>query len=45
MKISVIIAHPKKGSFNHAVAETILKTISENMHEVFFMIRKLLYAR
>ncbi len=36
MKISVILAHPKKGSFNHAVAEIVLKTISENMHEVFF---------
>jgi NAD(P)H dehydrogenase (quinone) len=36
MKISVILAHPRPGSFNHAVAETVCKTLSDSGHEVRF---------
>ena len=34
MKIMVIIAHPNKASFNHAIAMTCSKTLTENGHEV-----------
>ncbi len=36
MKISVILAHPNKKSFNHAIAATVIETLKENGHEVFF---------
>lgn len=36
MRISVILAHPRKGSFNHAIAEAVVKTLGCNRHEVFF---------
>jgi NAD(P)H dehydrogenase (quinone) len=36
VQISVILGHPDKGSFNHAVAETAVKTLRENGHEVVF---------
>ncbi|MDD2709591.1 MAG: NAD(P)H-dependent oxidoreductase [Verrucomicrobiae bacterium] len=36
MKISVILAHPKSGSFNHALAARIVKTLQQPGHEVFF---------
>ena len=36
MKILVVLAHPNKNSFNHAIAETILKTLHDNHHEVIF---------
>jgi NAD(P)H dehydrogenase (quinone) len=36
MKILVILGHPKKGSFNHAIAETVVKTLLMNNHEVIF---------
>jgi NAD(P)H dehydrogenase (quinone) len=36
MKISVILAHPNKKSFNHAIAATVVETLKENGHEVFF---------
>ncbi|HNX90660.1 MAG TPA: NAD(P)H-dependent oxidoreductase [Candidatus Omnitrophota bacterium] len=36
MVVSVILAHPEKGSFNHAIAETVVKTIKENGHKVLF---------
>jgi NAD(P)H dehydrogenase (quinone) len=36
MKTSVILAHPGKGSFNHAIAGIVLKTLTDNGHEVFF---------
>ena len=36
MRISVILAHPDKDSFNHAIATTALKTLNQNGHEVFF---------
>jgi len=36
MRILVILAHPDKGSFNHAIAETAVKTLKKNGHEVIF---------
>jgi putative NADPH-quinone reductase len=36
MKISVILAHPDIGSFNHAVAITAVETLQKNGHDVIF---------
>lgn len=36
MKISVILAHPRKGSFNHAIADTSVDVLRQNGHDVFF---------
>ena len=36
MKISVILGHPKRGSFNHAIAGTVVQTLKTNGHEVAF---------
>ena len=36
MKISVILAHPKPGSFNHALAETAVTTLRKSGHTVTF---------
>jgi NAD(P)H dehydrogenase (quinone) len=36
MKISVILAHPNKKSFNHAIAETAVDAIKQNGHEIYF---------
>lgn len=36
MIISVILGHPSNGSFNHAIAETAVRTLEENGHEVVF---------
>ena len=36
MQISVILAHPDRNSFNHAIAQSIVHEISECKHEVFF---------
>lgn len=36
MKISVILGHPKKGSFNHAIAETAVRVLKTGGHEVAF---------
>jgi NAD(P)H dehydrogenase (quinone) len=36
MKISVILAHPHKQSFNHAIAAAAIETLKKNGHEVFF---------
>ena len=36
MSIIVIIAHPNKKSFNHAIAKTCLKELRSNNHEVIF---------
>jgi NAD(P)H dehydrogenase (quinone) len=36
MKISVILAHPNKNSFNHAIAATAIETLKQNGHKVFF---------
>jgi NAD(P)H dehydrogenase (quinone) len=34
MKISVILAHPRKGSFNHAICETAVSGLREAGHTV-----------
>lgn len=36
MKISVILGHPSKESFNHAIADTAVKTLISAGHEVVF---------
>ncbi|MBN2294848.1 MAG: NAD(P)H-dependent oxidoreductase [Pirellulales bacterium] len=36
MQISLILAHPDKNSFNHAIAETALKILQRNGHDVRF---------
>ena len=36
MRVSVILAHPTKGSLNHAIAATAFKTLKQNGHDVFF---------
>jgi NAD(P)H dehydrogenase (quinone) len=36
MFISLILAHPDPGSFNHAIAKTAVETIKSNGHKVFF---------
>lgn len=36
MKISVILGHPQEGSFNHAIAETTVKTLQELGHTVHY---------
>lgn len=36
MKVSVILAHPKRGSFNHAIANIAARTLRGNNHNVIF---------
>jgi len=36
MKISVILAHPNSGSFNHAIALTAVERLRKNGHPVIF---------
>ena len=36
MKISVILAHPQTGSFNHAIADTAIATLHKAGHSVIF---------
>ncbi|MBN1158029.1 MAG: NAD(P)H-dependent oxidoreductase [Bacteroidales bacterium] len=36
MIISVILAHPDKYSFNHAISATVVKTLNQNGHKVNF---------
>jgi len=36
MKISVILSHPDKKSFNHAIAMAAVETLNQNGHEVYF---------
>jgi putative NADPH-quinone reductase len=36
VRISVILAHPKGGSFNHAIAQTVLTVLRAGGHEVTF---------
>jgi putative NADPH-quinone reductase len=36
MKISVILAHPDKNSFNHAIAHTVVEEFESYGNEVFF---------
>jgi NAD(P)H dehydrogenase (quinone) len=34
MRVLVILAHPDEGSFNHAIAEAVIKVLNKNGHEV-----------
>jgi NAD(P)H dehydrogenase (quinone) len=36
MKISLILSHPNKGSFNHAIAEAVSAALMSNGHEVSY---------
>jgi putative NADPH-quinone reductase len=36
MKISVVLAHPSAGSFNHAIGLKAVKALKRNGHDVFF---------
>ena len=36
MKILVVLAHPREGSFNHAIAETVIKSLRSLGHAVMF---------
>ncbi len=36
MQISIILAHPDRNSFNHAIAETVVLAAEDNGHEVRF---------
>ena len=36
MKISVILGHPDKGSFNHAIADTVVKALKGKGHTINF---------
>lgn len=36
MKLSVLLAHPNKESFNHAIAHTAVQALRQNGHEIFF---------
>ncbi len=36
MIVSVILGHPDKGSFNHAIADTVVAALRENGHTVRF---------
>ena len=36
MNISVILAHPVQGSFNHAIADAVAATLKEKGHQVLF---------
>jgi putative NADPH-quinone reductase len=36
MRISVILAHPDKESFNHAIANVVLDQLKQSGHQIFF---------
>ncbi|MBW2560316.1 MAG: NAD(P)H-dependent oxidoreductase [Deltaproteobacteria bacterium] len=36
MRVSVILAHPDKESFNHAIAAAVVETLNQNGHAVCF---------
>lgn len=36
MKISIILAHPRPGSFNHAIAHAAVEQLRKNWHDVLF---------
>ena len=36
MRISVLLAHPNKKSFNHAIATSAIEALNDNGHEVYF---------
>ena len=36
MDVLLILAHPKQGSFNHAIAEAAMQALQQNGHQVLF---------
>lgn len=36
MQVSIILAHPDPGSFNHAIAHTVLEALKAKDHKIFF---------
>ncbi len=36
MQVSIILAHPDPGSFNHAIAHTVRDALKTNGHQIFF---------
>jgi putative NADPH-quinone reductase len=36
MSISVILAHPRQGSFNHAIAEAVVRTLKDTGYRAFY---------
>ena len=36
MIVLVILAHPQKGSFNHAIAQKVISTLKNNEHDIIF---------
>ncbi len=36
MKVSVILAHPDKNSFNHALAGAVVETLTSNDYEIYY---------
>jgi len=36
MKVLLVLAHPRPGSFNHAIADTVVHALKENGHTVVF---------
>lgn len=36
MKVSVILAHPDKNSFNHAIASAVTETLKLKNHDIYF---------
>lgn len=36
MKVSLILAHPDRHSFNHAISRTVLETLTSNGHEIHY---------
>ncbi|MBN1935065.1 MAG: NAD(P)H-dependent oxidoreductase [Anaerolineae bacterium] len=36
MNISIILAHPNPTSFNHAIAETVVQTLQQNGHTIWY---------
>lgn len=36
MNVLVVLAHPQKGSFNHAIAETVTSTLNQQGHKIIF---------
>jgi len=40
MHLLIIVAHPNKGSFNHAIANAAAGALSQNGHQVIFHTQK-----
>ncbi len=36
MRVSIILAHPNKDSFNHAIAQTAVEILTANGHQVYY---------